>query len=313
MFTNRKATQVLQILVILGLLLASVFSPVGTSNVAAQSEGPSQDSCHALAEKYGNVAQPSDPEWQECFLAGWVNWVFSSERPLPDVAPDWFPAEGMVQLTEPWRAGCDNTLESPHCSIGFLKVFADWNTMVSFLEMGEFVQANVAKSGPWSEGSIWYTEKFVMVADGKALTASQVKWFCEQKVAMAFATDGEFPLPTVEPCDPDTVYSLREKWQGTCIGDQLPDASCNVGEVKNFDDWNDLLDHLDATSFERGSVFANSDKLKEMTPIVVDPSKVVTYSPFRAFVTANSAWLGLLCILTLIILALAFALIRRRR
>lgn len=305
---NKFFSPLFKILSILTVLVM-VFAQVG--NVAAQSEEPTQTSCHALAEKYGNVAQPKDPAWQACFLAGWVNWVFSTDRPLPDDAPEWLndalQKGGYVQFTEPWKPGCDNTLVHVFCSIGYLKLFGDWSSMMAFKEMGSFMQAGIEKTGPWSDGSLWFTNSFVMIPEGKSLTASQKKLFCEQNVAIAFANDGEFPLPTQDPgCTKGTKFYLREKWNGTCIGDELPNAACNVGEVKVFDDWKSL--HAGLAGWNRGSVFANSDKLQEMAPINVDPDKVEIYSPLRTWFSSNWGWL-----VVILILLVLFGVVARRR
>jgi|GEM_PF-3567933 len=253
--------------------------------VAAQAPLPeaNQTICHDYSEKSGNIAAWNDPQWQACFIAGYVNAVFSAAKPLPAELPASIQEaldKGLfLQLTEPWRSGCDNSLKHPACSIGFIKLFGQYETLKAFQAKGEFTQADVLKVGPWTDGSLWMTLDYVQVSSGRGfLSAKDAELFCSGSLGLAFANDGEYQLPSKNPC-PDTVptkFFLRERWNGGCIGNVLPNAACNVGEVLVYDSWDELLENTIGPGWNRGSVFANHKKLMKMSAIVVNNTTIKT-------------------------------------
>lgn len=234
-----------------------------------------QESCTALAESYGNAAHPEDPEWVACFVDGWVNWIFGTDNsgPLPENPPqavlDALDHGLFVQVTEPWRPGCDNTLLHPDCSIGYLDLFSDWKTLRAFLGTGSFEQAGVMKQGPWSIGSLWMTEDFVQVARGDSMPDVEMALFCEGALGLAFAYDGEYPLPSSAPCDGDNTYYLWESWRGGCIGDEPTDLNCNVGLMVGSEEWTFILSYLTDNNWTRGSIWANRDDMAEADGLVI--------------------------------------------
>jgi len=279
-------------IVAIAVLVIGLASPL--TAYAAKAFEPTQDACHKLSEDYANLAHPEDPDWNACFLKGWINWVFSAERPLPEKAPaalvEALKKGTFLQLTEPWRAGCDNTLMSPDCSIGYLKLFGDWGALRSFLHLGDFTQAGIVKYGPWSEGSLWVTDNYIQVTKGNSATAEEKNLFCSGALGWAFATDGEYPLSTTAPCAGDNnVYYLREEWRGGGIGDQLPDENVNVGKIQAYKNWGAMVKYLADNNWTRGSVWANRDDLAEMAGIIVIVPTAVppTVQPTKIVPTAT--------------------------
>lgn len=258
------------------LAIAIAFGALGLTTPVANAQSD-QASCEALAQGYGNVAHPEEPNWVSCFTQGWVNWVFSADRPLPATPPEAVEdalRHGLfVQLTEPWRGGCDNTLTSPHCNIGYLKLFSDWGTLRAFLAKGEITLRNTTKVGPWSEGSLWITDDFIEVAPGDTVADDDVALFLDGALGWAFAEN--YPLPTTVPGGLNTFY-LHETWRGGCIGDQLPDANCNVGQIKTFTNWVDMLAYLKENNWDRGSVWANRADMMPSDGIDVQATQVPT-------------------------------------
>lgn len=290
---SKTVSKVLGLIVLVAIMFAAVVTPV-----AAQSSLPevSQNSCNAYAEEHGNVAMWDDPEWQACFIAGYVNAVFTGHVDQSGVLvtnmPDELPVsiqealdKGMyLQLTEPWAGGCDNTIEHPRCSIGFLKMFNDLGSLKTFLVKGEITQKDITKvAPPWTDGSIWMTSDFVQVSEGKTMSEADADLFCNGNLGLAFAFDGEYPLPEKDPCASNgkqNVYFLRERWNGGCIGDQLPNSSCNVGEVLILKTWDEVLKNSEGSDWLRGSVFANHRRLMQMEGIVVStPTPLPTSTP----------------------------------
>jgi len=327
-------SKILGMLVILTIALAAVVA----TPVAAQSFQPTQEACKALAEKFANVAQPDDPQWVSCFTAGWVNWVFSETEPLPSEPPmmvqDAITKGALVQVTEPWRGGCDNTLKHPDCSIGFLKAFPTWENATTFLKIGEFIQAGIVKKGPWTRGSLWMTNGFIQVMEGKELSQNQVEAFCSGNMFLAFALDGEYVIPKDDPCagQANNVYFVRERWNGGCVGDQLPDSACNVGEVMKVNTWKEVHDALDGAGWNRGSIAANHKLLMEMMGVKIATATQVastatplpsptaastatpatpTTAPKGAATTGEIPWWTWGCLLPLVVVALLVVIFRR--
>lgn len=260
MLTKNKRLAVALAIVLAVTLLVSA-SP------AAAAPSMDRESCEALASSYGNAAHPEDPEWVSCFVAGWVNWIFGTENsgPLPADPPqavvDALDHGVFVQLTEPWNPGCDNTLVHPDCSIGYLDLFSSWNDLRAFLGLGKFEQAGIMKDGPWSIGSLWMTTDFVQVSQGDTMPEAKTALFCDGALGLAFAFDGEYPLPSTTPCHGSNTYYLWESWRGGCIGDEPTDENCNVSQLLVYEDWDEMLSFLNDNGWTRGSVWANSERL----------------------------------------------------
>jgi hypothetical protein len=269
MLTNKRFW--IATLVIIAAALLATATPAQASPLA------DQETCTALSEQYENIAHPEDPAWVSCFVQGWVNWVFGTEngQPLPNDPPqavkDALQHGLFVQLTEPWNATCDNTLQHPDCSIGYLDLFSDWDDLLAFLAVGKFEQAGIMKDGPWSIGSLWMAEDFVQVSRGDTMPDVQMNLFCNGSLGLAFAFDGEYPLPSATPCGGDgNVYYLWESWRGGCIGDEVTDVNCNVSQLLVYEDWSAMLSYLSDNSWTRGAVFANSEQLSAVDTVVSD-------------------------------------------
>ncbi len=235
---------VFQILAILAILFATVFSPVG---VAAQDS---------------NFADWNNPQWADEFASGSRNAVFSTANPLPKESD--LPqavkdalAHGMVAvLVEPWRVGCPEPLNDVNCNVGYVKSFYDWDKLYDAVYKS--VEANKGHVGPWTDGSVHLT-RLPEVAAG---LATQADWgmFTNGDLRITFAENQL--LPDQDPTAGAKSFRLIEPWRHTCIGSNSSDPDCNVGKSGVFPDWQSLKDYLSEGGWTRGSVMAQ-DKVSD--------------------------------------------------
>ncbi len=227
--------------------------PAAPAATAAATNRSPDPACVKLASDYKNRPHPEDAKWMACFLTGDVNWVFAPDDPLPLDAPkdvrQALTSGKFVKLVEPWRPGCDNSMSSPDCNIGYLKLFSDWGTMFAFTRVGE-TRPNV--KGPWTMGSLWVTPgPLVQMSPGVAATDEEKRLLCNGLIEWNFSEN--YPLPTTSPCASDTLFTLQEPFRGGCIG-RTDDKNCNVGFAKQYN-WSSLLTFLKDGNWSRGSVW----------------------------------------------------------
>lgn len=289
---NARSKAVVQILVVVGFLFASVFNPVG---VAAQTDP--------------NFADWDNPQWAEEFAIGSRNAVFSTTNPLPKASE--LPQEvkdalthGMVAvLIEPWRVGCPEPLTDPNCNVGYVKSFTDWSKL--YRTVYGKIEANKGNIGPWTNGSVHLTR----IPELAAGIATETDWgmFANGDLKITFAENQL--LPVEDPTAGANSFRLIEPWRHTCIGDDSTDLDCNVGKSGVFPDWQSLRDFLSTGGWTRGSIMTqdkvilitgNLPEVVVVPPVVEQPIESVkiqsdvvstTLNPIFGYFTGVVTWL----------------------